>query len=245
MKYQKHILRAAFLLFLVLAFLLFANIVNHKAFNAIALLLLLSMIICGGVLFSVSYFYSTAPIDTEAGHAASREDEMEVSVNSEIQDKPEKESEAINLISLIPPKTLKLENFADQLLSNLAKEIKLVQAVLFCKAGEGTFSSCGQFAYFKDQKPADFQTGETLPGQAVKNKMLVVLSNIPQDYLTVSSGLGKGVPSYLIFIPLIFKDEVVGLIECASFENIDERYTKALEEWALKVAENIVGFIKK
>jgi len=59
------------------------------------------------------------------------------------------------------------------------------------------------------------------------------------------SGLGKSKPRQLVFVPLKNQDEVVGLIEYATFEPITEKHQKALDEISKKVADTIVKLLKK
>ena len=72
-----------------------------------------------------------------------------------------------------------------------------------------------------------------------------MLNNIPDNYMTIVSGLGKSKPRQLVFVPLKNQDEVVGLIEYATFEPITEKHQKALDEISKKVADTIVKLLKK
>jgi methyl-accepting chemotaxis protein len=128
----------------------------------------------------------------------------------------------------------------------MATDFRIVQGLLYIKnPHEDLFHCYAQYAYFSENKPVEFTTGETLPGQAVKNKAIVSLNNIPDQYMTIASGLGKSNPKHLVFVPLKNQEEVVGLIEYATFEPLTERQFKALEDISKKVADTISKHLKK
>jgi len=72
--------------------------------------------------------------------------------------------------------------------------------------------------------------GEGLVGQAVKNKKIVTLNNLPDNYLSVSSSIGKTKPVNVVIVPLIYSSEVIGAIELG--------FLKALSQLELDLLEN-------
>jgi hypothetical protein len=61
----------------------------------------------------------------------------------------------------------------------------------------------------------------------------------------VASGLGIGAPRELVFLPLIFNGDVVGLIEYATFATFNKKTEKDLNLIAEKVAGTLVNLSKK
>ncbi len=147
---------------------------------------------------------------------------------------------------LIPDNSKSVEEFSENILQNLAQEFNIVQALMYLQTADAdNYESIAQYAYFSESKPQAFKSGETLPGQAIKNRTIVTLTDIPENYMTIASGLGKSSIKYLVFVPLIHKDVVVGLIEYATFAQINEDIIKVLGNIADQVAEIIVKLIKK
>ncbi|MFJ2597834.1 HAMP domain-containing protein [Streptomyces erythrochromogenes] len=71
-------------------------------------------------------------------------------------------------------------------------------------------------------RPADavegtrFALGESLVGQAARSHRIIATDRVPGDYI-ISSGLGHTTPGSLIILPIVVDDQVLGVIELASF----------------------------
>ncbi|MFG2989243.1 HAMP domain-containing protein [Streptomyces sp. NPDC048257] len=61
-----------------------------------------------------------------------------------------------------------------------------------------------------------FALGESLVGQAARSHRIIVTDQVPGDYV-ISSGLGHTTPGSLIILPIVVEDQVLGVIELASF----------------------------
>ncbi|HEU4720184.1 MAG TPA: HAMP domain-containing protein [Gemmatimonadaceae bacterium] len=62
-----------------------------------------------------------------------------------------------------------------------------------------------------------FAIGEGLVGQAALEKQPILLTNVPDDYIQITSGLGEAPPRNIIVLPILFEGEVKAVIELASF----------------------------
>jgi PAS domain S-box-containing protein len=79
--------------------------------------------------------------------------------------------------------------------------------------------------------------GQGLLGQCFLEKETTFLSEVPQYYTTITSGLGESTPSYLLLIPMKYNSVVLGVIELAYFK----RPEKYKIEFAERIAENIAS----
>ena len=84
--------------------------------------------------------------------------------------------------------------------------------------------ACIAWSRIKMQKKT-FLLEEGLLGACYFEKAPIELTEIPEDYIEISSGLGGSRPRMLMLTPLIHNEEVVGMIEVASFKLFDT-YTK-------------------
>jgi signal transduction histidine kinase/CheY-like chemotaxis protein/HAMP domain-containing protein len=75
------------------------------------------------------------------------------------------------------------------------------------------------YAYKPEKNiPKEFAIGEGLVGQCALEKERIIVSNVPADYIKISSALGKGKPTNLIVLPVLFENNVKAVIELASLD---------------------------
>jgi len=80
-----------------------------------------------------------------------------------------------------------------------------------------------------------FESGEGMIGQASREKEIVTISNVPENYTRIRSSVGEMPPANLIFIPLWHNDTSLGVIELGSVTEL----TSLQEEFIRIVLENI------
>ncbi len=82
---------------------------------------------------------------------------------------------------------------------------------------------------------------EGLVGQAWREKDIVYVTDVPDEYADITSGLGQSKPKSILIVPLITNDEVLGVLELASFEEFPS-YKKTFVD---KVGESIATTIAR
>src|SRR5688572_13103917 len=87
---------------------------------------------------------------------------------------------------------------------------------------------------------AKFKFAEGLVGQAAAEKDVVLRTEIPDEYVTISSGiLGDQRPRCILIVPLITNEEVYGVLEFAGFTKFDPSQVKFVQELSLILARTI------
>ena len=67
-----------------------------------------------------------------------------------------------------------------------------------------------------------YKLGESLVGQAALERQSILISEPPEDYVKVASGLGEAAPKNIIVMPVLFEDQVMAVIELAAFQPFSE-----------------------
>jgi PAS domain S-box-containing protein len=60
--------------------------------------------------------------------------------------------------------------------------------------------------------------GEGLVGQAALEKTTIILSDVPDDYIKISSALGETSPTNIIVLPIIFEGKLLGVMEIGALK---------------------------
>ncbi|MGZ4597656.1 MAG: response regulator, partial [Actinomycetes bacterium] len=78
--------------------------------------------------------------------------------------------------------------------------------------------------------PDVFGFGEGLVGQAAVARHTVRITDVPGDYVRISSGLGEARPLELVILPVLFEEQVLGVVELASFRPFTTVHMQFLEQ---------------
>ncbi|MFJ8659561.1 HAMP domain-containing protein [Streptomyces sp. NPDC093795] len=84
-----------------------------------------------------------------------------------------------------------------------------------------------------------FRLGESLVGQAARSRRTIAAENVPEDYVSISSGLGRTARGSLIVVPMVVEDQVLGVIELMSFTPFTSVHRDFLEQLMETVGVNV------
>ncbi len=82
-------------------------------------------------------------------------------------------------------------------------------------------------------------TGEGLVGQCYMEGNRIYLRKIPQEYLSITSGLGGSSPSAVLLVPLKVDGKIFGVIEVATFKDYAEYEIQLVEKLSESIASTI------
>jgi Ca2+/Na+ antiporter len=119
-------------------------------------------------------------------------------------------------------KLLSIEKIMGVLLKNFSKTFEIIAGIAY-QNDEKTqsFICCNTFAIDKAIEIAPFKSGEGFCGQAIKDKEVKIIKNIPPEYFEAASGLGSSKPQFLYILPVSTEEKIIGLFELATFKEID------------------------
>jgi len=110
-------------------------------------------------------------------------------------------------------------------LSELSSLLGVQHAVFYVTEAERepTLRRLASYAgHLATEPPKRFRMGEGLVGQCALDHKVLVLDDLPDDYLPIRSGLGEHRPQSVVIQPVVFDDETLGVIELASFRRLSQ-----------------------
>lgn len=131
---------------------------------------------------------------------------------------------------------------ADTVLSDLVKYLNANQgAIYFVKSDHENneyLELMSSYAWGRKKYLANtFRKGEGLIGQAWIEGDTIYLTQVPKNFVTITSGLGDANPNAMMIVPLKVNEVILGVLELATFN----RFEKHQIEFVEKLGENIAA----
>ena len=120
------------------------------------------------------------------------------------------------------------------ILSELAPLVSAHHGVFYMMDSQETdarLRMIASYGYRSSRKlPTSFLPGEGLVGQCALEKNRIWLTDVPRDYIVVSSGLGSAPPNNIVVLPILFEQQVKAVIEIASLDRFTETHLSFLDQ---------------
>ena len=133
-----------------------------------------------------------------------------------------------------------VDMFYNNILSSLIRYINANQGYLYVINNENqddifmeikAVYAYGKQRYLEDKKEIRYKQG--LVGQAWFDREPLYFTEIPADFVNITSGIGEATPRCVFIVPLMVNEKVLGVIEIASFEPLEifkQEFVKKLSE---------------
>ncbi len=137
-----------------------------------------------------------------------------------------------------------IQQLADEVLRSLVKYVEGNQGALFLLNEEDKNNHFLEIVsiYAWDRKKylnMQVKLGEGLIGACALEKEKIMLTEIPDEYITITSGLGEANPSCILMVPLKQDEKVLGVLEIASFKVFEKHEIEFLEKISETVAATV------
>jgi signal transduction histidine kinase/HAMP domain-containing protein/ActR/RegA family two-component response regulator len=129
-----------------------------------------------------------------------------------------------------------LTKVSSAILSELAPLVSAQHAVFYTLSsledgGEPVLIYQAGYGY-KERKhlAKHFRLGEGLVGQCAQERERILLTDVPDDYVRINSGLGDATPLNIIVLPILFEGSVRAVVELASFSPFSDTHQAFLDQ---------------
>ena len=133
-----------------------------------------------------------------------------------------------------------LETVSKLILSELAPLVGAQHGVFYLMEAADAKSYLkllSSYAYRERKHLANrFHLGEGLVGQCALEKERILLTEVPSDYIKISSGLGEATPLNAVVLPVLFEGQVTAVIELASFRRFSEIHLTFFDQLTESIA---------
>jgi len=131
-----------------------------------------------------------------------------------------------------------VEDFSYSILRELLQYVDANVGALFLQVEEPDKASyyklTASYAYqVRKYASKEIMLGEGLVGRCALEAKRIYLTDLPEGYITISSGLGEQKPKALLLLPMLVNDRVIGVVELASFT--------LFPEYKIQFSEQIVS----
>jgi hypothetical protein len=140
-----------------------------------------------------------------------------------------------------------LQGLTRNVISELVKYLEARVGGIFLitkdKDGKDVIELVASYAYDRQKHlKKKILPGEGLVGRCIQEGSTIYLTDIPEDYIKIKSGLGEDNPKSLLIVPLRLNEEVIGVTELASLEVFQDFQIEFVERIGASMASSIATF---
>ncbi|GAB7026689.1 response regulator [Geotalea toluenoxydans] len=124
-----------------------------------------------------------------------------------------------------------MAEMAEKVLAYLARYLDCgVGTFYFHDTQEQNLRIIATYAFTRRKNLNDrLNMGEGVAGQAARERKMICLSNVPEDYLAIASSLGEAAPRNVVVLPLVHDNTLLGVVELGAFHGFNERELQLLD----------------
>ncbi len=154
-------------------------------------------------------------------------------------------AEGLSLINSVMQKTEEdLTENSHNIISTLVRYLNANQGGLFLlnddNENDKYIELIASFAYDRKRfHQKRLEMGEGVVGACFYEKKSIFMTKLPENYMEIRSGLGTAGPTSLIVVPLLIENDVIGVMEIASFNVFQKYELEFIESVASSISSNL------
>jgi PAS domain S-box-containing protein len=150
--------------------------------------------------------------------------------------------------SIIQAYYTSVEDLSQLTITNLVKYIDAATGAMYITNTDDRddiyLEQTAVFAYERiENQPKRFPVTDGILGKCYQSKTIIVVDSISENYLQIKSGLGSSLPKYVVLVPIINLDKVLGIIELSLFRDLKPYEFEFLANLGNSIANAITSFI--
>ena len=123
----------------------------------------------------------------------------------------------------------------------ISKHLKAQTGLMYLSQEDGTIKLESVYAHKRSEHlTSEYKPGEGLPGQAALEKQEIFITDVPEDYFKIESGLGSAVPRNIFIKPLVHNGKVKVVFEFGTLHEFDDLQRRLFDS----VTENVAMAIE-
>lgn len=140
-----------------------------------------------------------------------------------------------------------LQQLCDDVVSELARYVKVNQVGLFLRKDDDDENAANssyvlQAAFAWNRKKhfrKEIEPGEGLVGACALERAPIFMTEVPEGYITITSGVGEASPRCVLLMPLQSDNQVEGVLELASFHPLQPHEVDFVARTADSIASTV------
>ncbi|WP_405112508.1 CHASE3 domain-containing protein [Paenibacillus sp. FSL K6-1217] len=143
-------------------------------------------------------------------------------------------SEQLTSMSVALQETVDLPSLCRIFVSRLSVMLEMQYASIYVLNEEELFERIYSYAGEENKEarigPEVIQPGAGLVGQCALDQRMNVIERLPEDYIYISSALGRTAPKFAVIAPIIFENKTVAVLEIAALTRWAPYHFELLKE---------------
>lgn len=143
---------------------------------------------------------------------------------------------------------LEIPDLSNNIINYIAEYMNAQIGAIYYKDEAGELSLTGSYAFSRRKNiSSKYKIGEGLVGQCALEKKSIIISNVPDDYIKINSGIGESTPLTILVAPLLIENQVTGVIELGSFfefTDLQLRFLNQISEMLAIAFQTAISRIK-
>ena len=134
-----------------------------------------------------------------------------------------------------------LQDFAQTLIDGLTTLCRAGVGILYhADEGNGRMELLASYGFKKRRGlHTEFKPGEGLVGQAALERKTILLTEVPDEYARITTGIGEATPKQILVAPVVSKRRVLAVVEIGTFRPFSSDEEALIEEILPVIALNL------